>query len=214
MQVLEWVVDEGTVRQVRVEDRVVVAVLDEHLQRLVRDRELRVGHEVVAVELHQVGLDEVARLARAGAADDDDVEVAVVLLVEAQARHRQPVVLGENEHVVRVRVLRRRELLELALVRGLRASVLLAQPLAPLERVLQQQPHAPRHDEGQQRPYDGVVGRADPQGVREQVVRGGEERLQEGVHRVEQVAVPGRQHHRAGMVAIERAGQRERERYQ
>ena len=63
---------------------------------------LGVGHEAARVHLHDVGLDVAARLARARAADDEHVAVAVVFPRMPRARHRHAVVLGEDDVVGRV----------------------------------------------------------------------------------------------------------------
>ena len=86
----------------RVERPHLVPVVREEEPRLLEEGALGVSDEVAGVELHDVRGHVVPRLARAGAAHHEDVEVAVQLRVELRAVQRQPEVLGEDEVVVLV----------------------------------------------------------------------------------------------------------------
>ena len=79
-----------------------VSVIREEEPCVLEERALRVRDEEVGVELHDVRGDVVEGLARAGAADHEDVEVAVEFRVELWPVQREAVVLGEDEVVVLV----------------------------------------------------------------------------------------------------------------
>ena len=65
---------------------------------------LGVGDDVRAVQLHQIWLDEKPRLARAGAADDEDVFVPRCFCIFRPRIHRQALGLRENDVVLELRV--------------------------------------------------------------------------------------------------------------
>ena len=61
-----------------------------------------VGHEVVRAHLHDVGLEESARLARAGSPHHEHVAVALVPAVVVGAAHRHAEALGQDDVLVGV----------------------------------------------------------------------------------------------------------------
>ena len=64
----------------------------------------RVGHDVGAVHLHEIGLDEKARLTGTGAADHQHVFIARCFRVFRAVVHRQFLRLRQNDIVSGVRV--------------------------------------------------------------------------------------------------------------
>ena len=93
LHVFQRVVVHGLVEANRIERAHLVPVVREQEARVLEEGALGVGDEVAGVELHDVGGDVVARLAGAGAADDEDVEVAVQLGVVLGAVEGESVVL-------------------------------------------------------------------------------------------------------------------------
>ena len=77
-----------------------VAVVREQEPRVLEERALGVGDEIARVELADVRSDIVERLAGAGAAHDQHVQVAVEFGVELGAVQGEAEVLGEDEVVV------------------------------------------------------------------------------------------------------------------
>ena len=71
----------------------------EHVPEARKRLSLGVGHEVVRRHLHDVGLEEPARLAGAGAAHDEHVSVALVPAVVIGSAHSHPEVLREDDVV-------------------------------------------------------------------------------------------------------------------
>ena len=65
---------------------------------------VRVGHNVGAVHLHKIGLDEKARLTGTGAADHQHIFVAGILWILRTTSHHQSLSLGQDDILARVRV--------------------------------------------------------------------------------------------------------------
>lgn len=149
-----------------------VAVLrvGEHPANLLDEGGFRVRHEKGRVHLHEVGLDVVARLSRTRAADHHDVEVSVVLQVEALAPRGHGVVLGEKDVAVGLIGVSER----LALLAGAPAGAarLLARAVVADEHGVAQ-PHQPYRygepaavEQGHRLEREGQRGRRDVRGQR------------------------------------------------
>ena len=75
---------------------------------------VRIGDNVGTVKLHEVGLDEKPRLAAAGAAHHQHVFVPRRLGVFGTVGHHEPLGLGENDVVLKLRIDVRGDILGLA----------------------------------------------------------------------------------------------------
>ena len=100
LHVLERVVVHGFIEIDGVERLHLVAVVREQEPRVLEERALGVGDEIARVELTDVRGDVVERLAGAGAAHDQNVQVAVEFGVELGAMQGEAEVLREDEVVV------------------------------------------------------------------------------------------------------------------
>ena len=125
--VRQGVVVEGLGEVDRVERQYPVSRGFEHVPHPGQRLALRVGYEVVRVQLHDVGLEESPRLPGAGAAHHENVPVALEAPVVVGPVHRHPEVLREDD--VSVGVLEVHESSALADGAPAGAAVLLALPL-------------------------------------------------------------------------------------
>ena len=104
MQIREGIVVHGLLEVDGIEHLDAVAVSFQQLAGFQQYRTLRVGHDVGAVHLHEIGLDEKARLTGTGAADHQHVFIAGILGVLRTVRHHQPLGLGQDDILARVRI--------------------------------------------------------------------------------------------------------------
>lgn len=100
LHVLERVVVHGLIEVDGIEGLHLVPVVREQEPRVLEERALGVGDEIARVELADVRSDVVERLAGAGAAHDQHVQVAVQFGVELGAVQGEAEVLREDEVVV------------------------------------------------------------------------------------------------------------------
>ena len=138
-----------------------IPVVREQVARVLQERALGVGDEVVGVQLHDVGGDVVERLAGAGAADDQHVQVPVQLGIVFGPVEGESVVLGEDQVVVLVGLV-----LEcLALLEGAPAcrTALLARTVVAHEGH-KPQPHQPHHAEHAEADEQGCGRQVEMQG--------------------------------------------------
>ena len=102
LDVGDGVVVEGLGEINGVEREHLVARGIEHVPEVRKRLSFGVGHEVVGRHLHDVGLEEAARLARAGTSHDEHVAVALVAAVVVWAAHGHAEALGEDDVAVGV----------------------------------------------------------------------------------------------------------------
>lgn len=100
LHILEWVVVHGLIEVDGVERLHLISVVREEKPCILEERALGVGDEIARVELADVGRDVIERLARAGTADNQNIQVSVKFRIELRTMEGETEVLREDEVVV------------------------------------------------------------------------------------------------------------------
>ena len=100
VDIAEWVVVHGLLEVDGVQYAYLVPGALQKAAGLKHQLALGVGDDIGAVQLHQIGFDKKPRLARAGAADDEDVFISCGLCIFRTAVHGEPFSLRQNDVVL------------------------------------------------------------------------------------------------------------------
>ena len=104
MDVREGIIVHGFFEVDRVEYFDFVAVLLEHFSRFQYQCTLRVGDNIRAVHLHEIGLDKKAGLTGTASADHQYIFVSGILGILGSIGHHQPLRLGQKDIVLKHRI--------------------------------------------------------------------------------------------------------------
>ena len=98
------IVSHGFLKVNRVQHLYPVPATLQELSALHKHRLFRVGHDIAAVHLHKVGLDEKAGLSATASSNYKDIFVSCILWLLRSAAHHQPFRLGQQYVVCKYRV--------------------------------------------------------------------------------------------------------------
>ena len=104
VEVGKGVITHGLLKVDGVEDLDPIPFSLQELSAFDEDAALGVGDHIAGMALHKIRLDEKARLAAAGTADDQHIFVAGIRRIFRATRHHEPFRLGQDDVVLKHRV--------------------------------------------------------------------------------------------------------------